>query len=86
MLDSMNFFCYYSLIEIKESKTMIVLTTLKQQIVEEYGINTTFTEEQMKDKEFRRKWTMYLLSIQYDVSGAEIPEEVLQEEADLIFG
>ncbi len=86
MLDSMNFFCYYSLIEIKENKTMIVLTTRKQQIVEEYGINTTFTEEQMKDKEFRRKWTMYLLSIQYDVSGAEIPEEVLQEEADLIFG
>ena len=86
MLDSMNFFCYYSLIEIKESKTMIVLTTIKQQIVEEYGINTTFTEEQMKDKAFRRKWTMYLLSIQYDVSGAEIPEEVLQEEADLIFG
>jgi hypothetical protein len=40
----------------------------------------------MKDKAFRRKWTMYLLSIQYDVSGAEIPEEVLQEEADLIFG
>ncbi len=29
---------------------------------------------------------MYLLSIQYDVSGAEIPEGVLQEEADLIFG
>lgn len=29
---------------------MIVLTTLKQQIVEEYGINTIFTEEQMKDK------------------------------------
>ena len=86
MLDSVNFFCYYSLIEIKENKTMIVLTTRKQQIVEEYGINTTFTEEQMKDKEFRRKWTMYLLSIQYDVSGAEIPEEVLQEEADLIFG
>ena len=86
MLDSMNFFCYYSLIEIKENKTMIVLTTRKQQIVEEYGINTTFTEEQMKDKEFRRKWTMYLLSIQYDVSGAEIPEEVLLEEADLIFG
>ena len=86
MLDSMNFFCYYSLIEIKENKTMIVLTTRKQQIVEEYGINTTFTEEQMKDKDFRRKWTMYLLSIQYDVSGAEIPEEVLQEEADLIFG
>ena len=28
---------------------MIVLTTRKQQIVEEYGINTTFTEEQMKD-------------------------------------
>nr|DAD79558.1 MAG TPA: hypothetical protein [Siphoviridae sp. ctZCK1] len=28
MLDSMNFFCYYSLIEIKESKTMIVLTTI----------------------------------------------------------
>jgi hypothetical protein len=53
---------------------------------QEYGINTTFIEEQMKDKEFRRKWTMYLLSIQYDVSGAEIPEEVLQEEADLIFG
>ena len=52
----------------------------------ELRINTTFTEEQMKDKEFRRKWTMYLLSIQYDVSGAEIPEEVLQEEADLIFG
>ena len=86
MLDSMNFFCYYSLIEIKENKTMIVLTTRKQQIVEEYGINTTFTEEQMKDKDFRRKWTMYLLSIQYDVSGAEIPEGVLQEEADLIFG
>ena len=86
MLDSMNFFCYYSLIEIKENKTMIVLTTRKQQIVEEYGINTTFTEEQMKDKEFRRKWTMYLLSIQYNVSGAEIPEEVLQEEANLIFG
>ena len=86
MFDSIDFFCYYSLIEIKESKTMIVLTTRKQQIVEEYGINTTFTEEQMKDKEFRRKWTMYLLSIQYDVSGAEIPEEVLQEEADLIFG
>ena len=70
----------------KENETMIVLTTRKQQIVEEYGINTTFKEEQMKDKEFRRKWTMYLLSIQYDVSGAEIPEEVLQEEADLIFG
>ena len=86
MFDSIDFFCYYSLIEIKENKTMIVLTTRKQQIVEEYGINTTFTEEQMKDKEFRRKWTMYLLSIQYDVSGAEIPEEVLQEEADLIFG
>ena len=49
MLDGMNFFCYYSLIEIKESKTMIVLTTRKQQIVEEYGINATFTEEQMKD-------------------------------------
>ncbi|NBK98345.1 MAG: hypothetical protein EOM50_10030 [Erysipelotrichia bacterium] len=65
---------------------MIVLTTRKQQIVKEYGINTTFTEEKMKDKAFRRKWTMYLLSIQYDVSGAEIPEEVLQEEADLIFG
>ena len=86
MFDSISFFCYYSLIEIKENETMIVLTTRKQQIVEEYGINTTFTEEQMKDKEFRRKWTMYLLSIQYDVSGAEIPEEVLQEEADLIFG
>ena len=86
MLDSVNFFCYYSLIEIKENETMIVLTTRKQRIVEEYGINTTFTEEQMKDKEFRRKWTMYLLSIQYDVSGAEIPEEVLQEEANLIFG
>ena len=25
---------------------MIVLTTRKQQIVNEYGINTTFTEEQ----------------------------------------
>ena len=33
----------------KENKTMIVLTTRKQQIVNEYGINTTFTEEQMKD-------------------------------------
>ena len=86
MFDSIDFFCYYSLIEMKENETMIVLTTRKQQIVEEYGINTTFTEEQMKDKEFRRKWTMYLLSIQYNVSGAEIPEEVLQEEADLIFG
>ena len=39
----------------KENETMIVLTTRKQQIVNEYGINTTFTEEQMKDKEFRRK-------------------------------
>ena len=86
MFDSIDFFCYYSLIEMKENETMIVLTTRKQQIVEEYGINTTFTEEQMKDKEFRRKWTMYLLIIYYNVSGAEIPDEVLQEEADLIFG
>ena len=65
---------------------MIVLTTRKQQIVEQYGINTTFTEEQMKDKEFRRKWTMYLLTIQYDMPGCLIPEEDIQEEADLIFG
>ena len=65
---------------------MIVLTTRKQQIVEEYGINTTFTEEQMKDKAFRRKWTMYLLSIQYDMPGFLIPEEDIEEEADLIFG
>ena len=85
-MTALAFFDTISGIEIKENETMIVLTTRKQQIVEEYGINTTFTEEQMKDKEFRRKWTMYLLSIQYDVSGAEIPEEVLQEEADLIFG
>ena len=85
-MTALAFFDTISLIEMKENETMIVLTTRKQQIVEEYGINTTFTEEQMKDKEFRRKWTMYLLSIQYDVSGAEIPEEVLQEEADLIFG
>ena len=28
MFDSIDFFCYYSLIEIKESKTMIVLTTI----------------------------------------------------------
>ena len=65
---------------------MIVLTTLKQKIVDEYGINTAFTEEQMNDKEFRRTWTMYLLTIQYDVPGSEIPEDFLQEEADLIFG
>ena len=65
---------------------MIVLTTIKQKIVDEYGINTTFTEEQMNDKEFRRTWTMYLLTIQYDIPGCLIPEEDLQEEADLIFG
>ena len=65
---------------------MIVLTTLKQKIIEEYGINTTFTEEQMNDRKFKRTWTMYLLTIQYDVSGSEIPEDFLQEEIDLIFG
>lgn len=65
---------------------MIVLTTLKQKIVEEYGINTTFTEEQMNNREFKRTWTMYLLTIQYDVPGSEIPEDFLQEEIDLIFG
>ena len=65
---------------------MIVLTTLKQKIVDEYGINTTFTEEQMNNREFKRTWTMYLLTIQYDVPGSEIPEDFLQEEIDLIFG
>lgn len=65
---------------------MIVLTTLKQKIVKEYGINTTFTEEQMNNREFKRAWTMYLLTIQYDVPGSEIPEDFLQEEIDLIFG
>ena len=65
---------------------MIVLTTLKQKIIDEYGINTTFTEEQMNDREFKRIWTMYLLTIQYDVPGSEIPEDFLQEEIDLIFG
>lgn len=65
---------------------MIVLTTLKQKIVDEYGINTVFTEEQMNDREFKRTWTMYLLTIQYDVPGSEIPEDFLQEEIDLIFG
>lgn len=65
---------------------MIVLTTLKQKIIEEYGINTTFTEEQMNDRKFKRTWTMYLLTIQYDVPGSEIPEDFLQEEIDLIFG
>ena len=65
---------------------MIVLTTLKQKIIEEYGINTTFTEEQMNNREFKRTWTMYLLNIQYDVPGSEIPEDFLQEEIDLIFG
>ena len=65
---------------------MIVLTTLKQKIVDEYRINTTFTEEQMNDREFKRTWTMYLLTIQYDMPGSEIPEDFLQEEADLIFG
>lgn len=65
---------------------MIVLTTLKQKIVKEYGINTTFTEEQMNNREFKRTWTMYLLTIQYDVPGSEIPEDFLQEEIDLIFG
>ena len=33
---------------------MIVLTTLKQKIIEEYGINITFTEEQMNNREFKR--------------------------------
>ena len=65
---------------------MIVLTTLKQKIVKDYGINTTFTEEQMNNREFKRTWTMYLLTIQYDVPGSEIPEDFLQEEIDLIFG
>lgn len=65
---------------------MIVLTTLKQKIIKEYGINTTFTEEQMNNREFKRTWTMYLLTIQYDVPGSEIPEDFLQEEIDLIFG
>lgn len=65
---------------------MIVLTTLKQKIVDEYGINTVFTEEQMNNREFKRTWTMYLLTIQYDVPGSEIPEDFLQEEIDLIFG
>lgn len=65
---------------------MIVLTTLKQKIVDEYGINTVFTEEQINDRKFKRTWTMYLLTIQYDVPGSEIPEDFLQEEIDLIFG
>lgn len=65
---------------------MIVLTTLKQKIIDEYGINTVFTEEQMNNREFKRTWTMYLLTIQYDVPGSEIPEDFLQEEIDLIFG
>lgn len=65
---------------------MIVLTTLKQKIIDKYGINTTFTEEQINDREFKRTWTMYLLTIQYDIPGSEIPEDFLQEEIDLIFG
>ena len=65
---------------------MIVLTTLKQKIIDEYEINTIFTEEQMNDRGFKRTWTMYLLTIQYDVPGSEIPEDFLQEEIDLIFG